>query len=86
MGTMYIVRTLSASKACIEDVVVDEQSRGKGVGKFITQKLIELAKQQNVRYIDLTSKPERVAANELYKKLGFELRHTNAHRLYISKS
>jgi ribosomal protein S18 acetylase RimI-like enzyme len=30
--------------------------------------------------VDLTTHPSREAANTLYKKLGFEIRETNAYR------
>lgn len=33
--------------------------------------------------LHLTSRPERVAANEMYKKLGFERRGTNGYRMRV---
>ena len=35
--------------------------------------------------LNLTSKPERVAANELYRKMGFERRETNVYSLRINQ-
>lgn len=81
MASIYCVKTLMGCKGYIEDVVVDEGYRGHGLGEALTEGLIQIAKGMGARYIDLTSSPERVAANEMYKKLGFEKRETNVYRL-----
>lgn len=57
--------------ARVEDVIVDEKMRGKGFGKALMQELIDIAKEEEVVQINLTSSPLRVAAQELYKSLGF---------------
>lgn len=85
MASMYIVRLASGVDANIDDVVVDEQYRGKGIGRLLMGTLIEKAKKEGAAYIDLTSKPERIAANELYRSLGFKKRQTNVWRFTIAK-
>lgn len=55
----------------------------KGVGKELIQFAIEYTTNKNVKKINLTSSPERVAANKLYQKLGFIKRGTNVYRLAI---
>ncbi|MEC3907512.1 GNAT family N-acetyltransferase [Tamlana sp. 2201CG12-4] len=82
LGTLTIVfnKIPTGSKAWIEDVVVDETARGKGVGKKLTQFAIDYALGKGITKIDLTSSPERIAANKLYQKLGFEKRKTNVYR------
>ena len=67
----------------IEDVVVDERYRGKGLGKMLISALIEKAKKMGMKHVDLTSNPKRVAANNLYQKTGFEKRDTNVYRLKL---
>jgi ribosomal protein S18 acetylase RimI-like enzyme len=67
-------------RAWIEDVVVDRSVRGKGVGTALTKRALDLAVSRGARTVELTSRPERVAANELYRKLGFVRRTTNVHR------
>jgi len=62
----------------IHSVVVDNAYRGQGLGKQLTQKLLDKAKEfsgchQKKITLELTSSPKRVAANALYLKLGFEL-------------
>jgi ribosomal protein S18 acetylase RimI-like enzyme len=66
--------------AWIEDVVVDEKWRGQGIGEALTQAGIERAIQRGASSVDLTSRPTREAANQLYVKMGFQLRHTNLYR------
>lgn len=85
MASMYLVHLLSGPDANVEDVVVDEAMRGRGIATMLMNRLIAIATKKKAGYIDLTSRPERVAANELYKKLGFKLRTTNVYRLSLQK-
>ena len=41
--------------------------------------------EKGISKIDLTSSPERVAANKLYQKLGFQKRITNVYRYFNNK-
>ena len=68
-------------KVWLEDVVVDEQARGQGLGDAIVQYAIDYARKLGTKKLDLTSVPERVAANKLYRKWGFIRRETNVYRL-----
>jgi len=77
-AVVYIIPT--GTKLWIEDVVVDEAYRGKGIGKDLMKTAIEYARSSGARSVDLTSRPDRVAANKLYRKLGFDLRETNVYR------
>lgn len=58
--------------AFLEGVVVDESTRGQGVGKAITQYAIELAKKNKCYKIIFTSGTDRKEAHEFYEKLGFK--------------
>jgi ribosomal protein S18 acetylase RimI-like enzyme len=80
MLALALFRIPSGVRAWIEDVVVDERVRGKGVGAALTQRALDLAISRGARTVELTSRPKRVAANELYRKLGFERRDTNVYR------
>lgn len=86
LGTLSLVfyKIPTGNKVWIEDVVVDKATRGKGIGKELIEFAIEYAKNKNVKNINLTSSPERVAANKLYQKLGFMKRETNVYRLTIN--
>ena len=77
-AVVYIIPT--GTKFWIEDVVVDESYRGKGIGKDLMKCAIDFARSKGARSVDLTSRPDRVAANKLYQDLGFVLRETNVYR------
>jgi ribosomal protein S18 acetylase RimI-like enzyme len=81
MLTLVIYRIPFTKKGILEDVVVDEKYRGKGVGTKLISSAIENARRENVSYLDLTSRPERVAANNLYEHLSFKKRDTNVYRI-----
>lgn len=83
MLTLIVFRIPYAKKGLIEDVVVDEEYRGKGIGTKLISTAINQARQEKVKYLDLTSNPKRVAANRLYQRLGFEKRNTNVYRIKL---
>ena len=83
MVTLALAQRVNGMSSRIEDVVVDEAHRGKGLGKALCKKAIERAKARGAYSIHLNSRPARVAANEMYKKLGFELRETKAYHLKL---
>ena len=78
--TLVLVRIPTGLRAIIEDVVVDEQSRGQGVGRALNEVALELARDAGAVTVDLTSRPSREAANRLYLRLGFVIRDTNVYR------
>ena len=80
MLTLVIFRIPTGVRAWIEDVVVSEAARGKGVGLMLTEAAIKLAQDNGAKTIDLTSRPSREAANRLYQKAGFKQRQTNVYR------
>jgi ribosomal protein S18 acetylase RimI-like enzyme len=71
-------------RAWIEDVVVDADARGKGVGEALNVFAIAEAQRQGALTVDLTSRPSREAANRLYQRIGFKPRDTNVYRFQIS--
>ena len=81
--TLIVYQTPSGKRGYIEDVVVDENSRGKGLGKKLMEEGIKKARELDLEYVGLTSRPEREAANALYQRLGFQKRDTNVYRLMI---
>jgi ribosomal protein S18 acetylase RimI-like enzyme len=79
MGSLVVWHAPAGIRSRIEDVVVDETHRGRGLGTVITKKLIDTARAVKAKDIQLSSRPSRVAANGLYKKLGFEQKETNVY-------
>jgi ribosomal protein S18 acetylase RimI-like enzyme len=78
--TLVVFRIPTGVRAWIEDVVVDETARGRGVGEALNEEAIRRAAAAGARSVDLTSRPSRKAANRLYRRLGFEVRDTNVYR------
>ena len=85
IGTLTLVFywVPSGVKAWIEDVIVDDKARGKGVATALIWHALNLARENGAEKVDLSSRPWREAANNLYLKLGFEKRETNMYRLYF---
>ena len=78
--TLVLFRIPTAVRAWIEDVVVDESARGKGVGEALSRAALEEARRRGAKTVDLTSRPSRDAANRLYQRIGFVARETNVYR------
>jgi ribosomal protein S18 acetylase RimI-like enzyme len=66
-------------RAIIEDVVVDQRWRGRGIGRALVANLLGLAREKGAPGVSLTSNPGRTAANQLYVRMGFSLRSTNSY-------
>lgn len=79
--TLVMVPIPSGLRARIEDVVVDNEARGRGVASALTAAAIDAARAANARTVDLTSRPERDAAGRLYERLGFRARDSRVYRL-----
>jgi ribosomal protein S18 acetylase RimI-like enzyme len=78
--TLAVFRIPTGVRAWIEDVVVDSEARGKGVGEALSREALRIAGARGARTVELTSRPAREAANRLYKRLGFQIRETNVYR------
>jgi ribosomal protein S18 acetylase RimI-like enzyme len=78
--TLVVFRIPTGIRAWIEDVVVDESMRGRGVGEALSREAMRLAIARGARTVELTSRPSREAANRLYQRLGFRLRESNVYR------
>jgi ribosomal protein S18 acetylase RimI-like enzyme len=72
-------------RAWIEDVIVDESARGRGVGEALTKKALELAEVAGARTVDLTTRPHREAAGRLYERVGFATRTTRNYRYTFAR-
>ena len=84
MATAVRFTTPTGRHCRIEDVVVDARARGKGLGRRIMEQTIRALESEGVTSIELTSRPSRVAANALYRSLGFARRRTNVYALSVS--
>jgi ribosomal protein S18 acetylase RimI-like enzyme len=74
---LTIYRVPTGLRSVIEDVIVDESARRRGIGEALVRYAIDLAREAGADGVSLTSNPQREAANQLYQSMGFELRKTN---------
>ena len=79
-ATLAIFQTPTGVHSWIEDVVVDKADRRQGVGKALTQACLDKASELGLKEVNLTSRPNRIAANRLYQAMGFVRRETNVYR------
>ena len=80
VATLVTFRIPTGVRAWVEDVIVDSETRGTGVGRAITEAMIERSREKGAVTVDLTSRPSREAANRLYQRIGFVQRDTNVYR------
>lgn len=83
--TLVLLPLPSGLRARVEDVVVDSVARGRGVAGLLTQEALRIAREAGARTVDLTSRPDRAAANRLYERLGFQARQSTVYRFLIDR-
>lgn len=81
LSTLVTFRIPTGRRAWIEDVVVDVDARGHGIGEALNRAMLDRARALGCTTVDLTSRPTREAANRLYQRIGFTPRETNIYRL-----
>ena len=86
-ATLCVYDTPTGRKACVEDVVVRSACRGQHIGRKLMEHIIDFARRE-LGDVDLhlTSRPHRIAANQLYRSLGFQQRETNVYKMEIRGS
>ena len=68
-ASIHYLKKITRKSGIIEDVVVKENQRGKGIGKLLVKNLIEKAKKNNCDKIILSSSEKNL---KFYEKLGFQ--------------
>ena len=68
-ASIHYIKKITRKTGIIEDVVVKENQRGKGIGKLMVKNLIEKAKKNNCDKIILSSSEKNL---KFYEKLGFQ--------------
>ena len=87
MLSLGIYTCPTSRKVWVEDVVIDNKLRGKGLGEELVEYAINYVKKNLAPCsLMLTSRPSRVAANALYRKIGFEPRQTNVYKIEVDKN
>lgn len=80
MATVVTAPLVTGWHATIEDVVVDEDARGRGIARLLLEAVIDETGRRGIPTLDLTSRPSRESALRLYESVGFVRRDTNVLR------
>jgi len=83
--TVIVYTTPFWIKARLDEVVVDQSARGKGVGEAIVHACLDVARERGAQVAELQSGrgPARDVANRLYRRMGFQLRDSNLYRFTL---
>src|SRR6185369_2713802 len=68
--TLAVYRVPTGVRSIVEDVIVDEKMRRRGIAEALMRRAIELAGQAGADVLTLSSNPAREAANKLYQSMG----------------
>ena len=79
MLTISLYRVPTGGRSIVEDLVVDAKYRNMGIAKALLQSAIEIARESGANGVTLTSNSRRLEANQLYVRMGFKKRETNAY-------
>jgi ribosomal protein S18 acetylase RimI-like enzyme len=80
MATLVTAPLVTGWHGSIEDVVVDQSTRGRGIARLLLDAIIEESERRGLSKLDLTSRPSRESALRLYESVGFVRRDTNVLR------
>ncbi|MEK9173682.1 MAG: GNAT family N-acetyltransferase [Patescibacteria group bacterium] len=69
--TFTVQRIPTKTRGIIDDVVVAEEWRRRGVGKILVERAIMLAREYQCDYVQLTTTKGNVAACKFYEAIGF---------------
>jgi GNAT superfamily N-acetyltransferase len=84
-STVIVYSTPFWIKARLDEVVVDDSARGRGVGEALVKACLEIGRERGAEVAELQSGrgPERSAAHRLYERIGFKLRETDVFRIEL---
>ncbi len=83
-ATLIVMLTPHGRVGYVHDVIVDEKYRGKGIGRKLMQEIIQIAQDNSLKEINLTTNaPKRPNAEALYLSLGFCKKPTGFYVLTI---
>ena len=79
MLSLTVYRVPTGVRSIVEDAIVDQSMRRRGIAEALMLHAIALARKAGANGVSLTSNPRREAANKLYQAMGFQKRDTNAY-------
>ena len=69
VATLHVIKKLTRILGLIEDVAVNEDYRGLGIGKKLVKELIKIGNEKNCDKIVLSSSEKN---SKFYEKIGFQ--------------
>ncbi len=75
--TLIMLQTTVRNVGRFDEVVVESGHEGQGIGRRLMEAAIAIGHDNNTTRFDLTSSPDKLAAQALYEKVGFKKRITN---------
>ena len=83
--TVIVYTTPFWIKARLDEVVVDDSARGKGVGEALVKAALEVGRESGAQVVELQSGrgPNRAAAHRLYERMGFQIRESDVFRIVL---
>ena len=83
--TVIVYTTPFWIKARLDEVVVDERARGKGVGEALVKAALDVGRDRGAQVAELQSGrgTNREAAHRLYERLGFRIRDSDVFRIAL---
>ena len=83
--TVIVYTTPFWIKARLDEVVVDDSARGKGVGEALVKAALDVGRERGAQVAELQSGrgPNREAAHRLYERLGFQIRNSDVMRILL---
>jgi GNAT superfamily N-acetyltransferase len=78
-GMANVLVTISTAEGCrvamLEDVIVRNEYRGKGLGRRLVEHILNWARTEGMARVTLLADRDNKAALDFYRKLGFERSH-----------
>ena len=74
-----------AEDCWLEDLYVREAARGRGLGRALTEAVLERARERGCRRVELDVNSENPPALALYRSLGFETGKTGGQDLLMRR-
>src|SRR6184192_421012 len=83
--TVIVYTTSFWIKARLDEVVVDDSARGRGVGEALVKAALEIGRERGAQVAELQSGrgPNREAAHRLYERMGFQIRESDVFRIVL---
>ncbi len=85
-ASVVVMKQLRWDKSWLEDIVVDEAYRGRGIARKLMAMGIEYSRSKGYKTLNMTSKNERESVWKMYESVGFYQRDAVVFRLDNDKA